>query len=50
MEAIASAIPVRHMGELEELAALVTSQASERAGHIIGTTILVDGGRIRGIM
>lgn len=38
------------MGEPEELAALVTFLASEKAGFITGTTIQIDGGCVRGML
>jgi 3-oxoacyl-[acyl-carrier protein] reductase len=37
-------------GKLEELANLVVSLASERAGYLTGTTIQVEGGYYRGLM
>jgi 3-oxoacyl-[acyl-carrier protein] reductase len=42
--------PMKRMGEPEELAALVTFLASERASYITGTTIPVDGGYVKGLM
>jgi 3-oxoacyl-[acyl-carrier protein] reductase len=47
---IISAIPMRRMGEPEEQAAVITFLASERASFVTGQTILVDGGRYRGLM
>ena len=43
-------IPMRRIGEPEELAALATFLASERAGYITGQSIPVDGGWIRGVL
>lgn len=40
-------IPMRRLGEPEELADLVAFLASERASYITGTAIQVDGGSIR---
>jgi 3-oxoacyl-[acyl-carrier protein] reductase len=42
-------IPLRRIGEPEELAALVAFLASEKASYISGTTIQVDGGANRSI-
>jgi 3-oxoacyl-[acyl-carrier protein] reductase len=42
--------PMKRMGEPEELAALVTFLASERASYITGTTIPVDGGYVKGLL
>jgi 3-oxoacyl-[acyl-carrier protein] reductase len=43
-------IPMRRLGEPEELAALVAFLASERAAYITGTSIPVDGGWIRSLL
>ena len=45
-----SEIPMRRLGEPEELAALVAFLASERASYITGQSIAVDGGWIRGLL
>lgn len=42
-------IPVRRLGRPEELAAVVTFLASERASYVTGTTILVDGGAVQNL-
>jgi 3-oxoacyl-[acyl-carrier protein] reductase len=46
----AADIPARRMGRPEDLAALVVFLASERAAHITGTTIQVDGGYVRSLL
>ena len=40
-------IPMKRIGEPEELAALIAFLASERASYITGTAIQVDGGSSR---
>jgi 3-oxoacyl-[acyl-carrier protein] reductase len=44
LEDFAASCPARRLGEPEELAALITFLASERAGYITGASIPVDGG------
>ncbi len=46
----AAPVPVGRIGKAEELAALVAFLASEQAAYINGVSILVDGGRCRGLM
>ena len=46
----ADQIPARRLGRPEELAALVTFLASDRAAYITGTSIPVDGGLHRGLL
>jgi len=43
-------IPMRRLGEPEELAALAAFLASERASYITGQSIAVDGGWIRSLL
>ena len=43
-------IPMRRLGDPEELAALVAFLASEPASYITGTAIAVDGGRTRSLL
>lgn len=43
------AIPMRRLGEPEELAAMITFLCSEQAGYITGNTIQVDGGFLKSI-
>ncbi len=42
-------IPVGRIGKPEEFGALVAFLASEKAGYINGTTILIDGGQYKGL-
>jgi len=43
-------VPLRRMGDPDELAALAAFLCSEKASYITGTTILVDGGLYKGLM
>lgn len=45
----AQQVPLGRIGEPQELAALVTFLASEKASYITGTSIAVDGGFVRGL-
>ena len=47
---LAEGVPLRRVGEPEELAALVAFLCSERASFITGTTIPIDGGACRGLL
>jgi 3-oxoacyl-[acyl-carrier protein] reductase len=44
-----STIPMARLGEPREFAALVAFLASERASYITGTSVTVDGGRVRSL-
>jgi 2-hydroxycyclohexanecarboxyl-CoA dehydrogenase len=44
VESLQRAIPMRRLGEPEEVAAAVAFFASERAGFITGQTLSVSGG------
>lgn len=46
---VTSEIPLRRLGEPEELAAAIAFLASERAAYITGVSLAVDGGWIRGV-
>ena len=41
---ICETIPLRRVGQVEEVAALITFLSSERANYITGTTVCIDGG------
>jgi 3-oxoacyl-[acyl-carrier protein] reductase len=43
-------VPMQRIGEPGEFAALVAFLASERASYITGTSIAVDGGRVRSLL
>jgi len=49
LSAVTADIPLHRCGTPEEVAALAVFLASEKAGYITGTTILVDGGLSRGL-
>ena len=46
---IAKDIPMKRMGQPEELAAVITFLASERASYVTGQSIVVDGGMVKGL-
>ncbi len=45
---MASSIPLKRLGKPEEIAAMVVFLASEQAAYVTGTTVQVDGGRLKG--
>lgn len=50
MKEVIKAIPMGRLGKPEELAALVTFLASEKASFITGATIQIDGGMCRSLL
>ncbi len=50
INAFAALVPAGRIGKPEELAALITFLASEKAAYITGTSIPVDGGAVRGLI
>lgn len=50
IEGFASVIPAGRIGKPEELAALITFLASDRAAYITGTSIPVDGGMMKSLI
>jgi 3-oxoacyl-[acyl-carrier protein] reductase len=50
LDGFAEPIPIGRIGKPEELAAVVAFLASEQASYVNGTSILVDGGRYKGLM
>ncbi len=49
LEEKASSIPLRRMGEPDEIAAVITFLCSEKAGYVTGSSIMVDGGMVKGV-
>jgi 3-oxoacyl-[acyl-carrier protein] reductase len=47
---LVATIPMKRLGEPEELASLIVFLASDRASYITGTTLQVDGGYVRSLM
>lgn len=47
---LVASIPMKRLGEPEELGALVAFLASDKAAYITGTTLQVDGGYVRSLM
>jgi 3-oxoacyl-[acyl-carrier protein] reductase len=50
MEGFASSNPARRVGQPEELAALITFLASDKAAYITGASIPVDGGLVKALI
>jgi len=50
LASFAAPVPLGRIGRPEELAAVVAFLASEQAAYVNGTSILVDGGRYKGLM
>ena len=50
MDGIAASIPVGRIGKPEELAALITFLASDKAAYITGASIPVDGGLVKALI
>ena len=42
-----AAIPMKRLGKPEEVGDLVAFLASERAGYLTGTSVVIDGGRLQ---
>jgi 3-oxoacyl-[acyl-carrier protein] reductase len=49
-ERLVSTIPMKRLGEPQELASLIVFLASDKASYITGTTLQVDGGYVRSLM
>ncbi|UCD63250.1 MAG: SDR family oxidoreductase [Candidatus Zixiibacteriota bacterium] len=50
LKGLAADVPAGRIGKPEELAALITFLASEKAAYITGTSIPVDGGAVRALI
>jgi len=50
LDGLAELVPLGRIGKPEELASMVAFLASEQASYVNGTSILVDGGRYKGLM
>jgi len=50
IEGFAAEIPASRLGKPEEIAAVVTFLASERAAYITGATIQIDGGYVKSLL
>jgi len=50
LEGMQADIPMGRIGRPEELAAVITFLASERASYVTGATIQVDGGQYKGLL
>ncbi|MBT4714103.1 MAG: SDR family oxidoreductase, partial [Candidatus Marinimicrobia bacterium] len=46
---IAKDIPMKRLGQPEELAAVITFLSSTRASYLTGQSIVVDGGLVKGL-
>ena len=47
-QAAAAAMPLRRVGQPEEVAAAVVWLCSDQSGFITGTTLTIDGGKLAG--
>lgn len=49
VERLASQVPLRRIGRPEEFAAVVAFLCSERASYVTGTSLMIDGGLVKGV-